>query len=109
VIGNTEHPSSGERNAFKNEGVTRRGCSWSTWSNTRRGSQAVRHQWCERWGCLGCRGRHGALDRLRRVIGIDGAGSEHERKRHQTGPHNSVSLDHRGALPGGWHHATKTG
>jgi hypothetical protein len=28
---------------------------------------------------------------LRRMIGIDRASSEHERKRHQTGSHNSVS------------------
>jgi hypothetical protein len=112
VIGNADHSSSRERNEFKNEEVTRRGSSWSTGGDTRCGSQAVRHQRCELRGYLGYfgwRGRDGVLGRLRRVIGSDGAGSEHERKRHQTGSHNSVSLEHRGALPGGWGHATKMG
>ena len=35
VIGNADHPSSRERNAFKNEGVTRRGSSWSRWNDGR--------------------------------------------------------------------------
>jgi hypothetical protein len=35
VIGNADHPSSRDRNPFKNEGVTRRVNSWSTGSDTR--------------------------------------------------------------------------